>query len=69
MGGPTRSAAALLKHLGNGVARASLVSIGLAGIGGGARFGAVNLADLDLQCKRITSVSVTAQGADSGKDG
>jgi transposase len=33
------------------------------------RFGAVNLAGLDLQCKCITSVSVTAQGADSGKDG
>src|SRR5208337_1375124 len=29
----------------------------------------VNLAGLDLQCKCITSVRVTAQGADSGKDG
>jgi len=49
-------------------ARRSL-SIGLAGLVGGARFSAVNLAGLDLQCKCITFVSVTAQGADSGKDG
>ena len=66
--GPHRTVA-LLKDSDDGVARASLIVDGLGGHLGRATFGASDLADLDLQCKCITSASMTTQGADNGQDG
>jgi hypothetical protein len=60
---------ALLKDSDDGVAGASLIVDRFGGHLGRATFGASDPADLDLQCKCITSVGVTRKGADNDQGG
>jgi hypothetical protein len=67
--GASVASVALLKHSDDGVAGASLIVDRFGGNLGWFAFEASDLADLDLQCKCITSVCKTTQGRGDGQDG